>query len=979
MLKCRQDLCFPPRLAPALLVVLSMGVLWLAASGTRSPSANDFCTADAVPVVSRSLRVCQPGDTPAPPAQEVTVHRPGTGSFFGPGTVWVRGEKRACPLTARLPDGSRTVLAGFPFEEQEPRTLSEAVGLEPPAPRLFPYKADELDQKPIPNGWDVFGPLPEHGLASQVATQHEPFPPAAFDANSLDEIAEECLPGPREPFGFDERLENLSPDLQPHLSLTPASEAASTDGEDSSRAGNDSCQPPLELSSPPRTQSPEQGASLFEMPHGGPAARSRELELIAREADTHTRRGFELAGRKAYFSARAEFVMALRLLAQGLDDEHQTRTHSRALAAGWTALKEADDFIPTGSRLEADLDLASIIGAHRTPVLKDAPVESLTPLACLQCYFTFAQEQLAACVGNEVAGSMALHALGNLHRALANKRSDTVRAASAKAVVFYQAALLVSPENYMASNELGVLLARGGRYEEARLALEHSLSNYQHSAGWYNLSVVYRRLGRTDLARAAYRRHQAICQQQTGGRKRPSPASRQQVEWVDPETFARSYASPSGVDRPMPPFPLSMEGKTWGAESARLVTRRAACLSNRWEDVPDAAFACPGAGMTAKHVVAASCKLIEAVASDTGTLYHPASIRLCQALGPAAPSNVCAVDCSGCSGPRWGGWERARTMAWQAYAQGEYVGHDRTAHVPEYRLRVDDLLDLVYRVTREEIATPYRLNVGDEVRVESFIHKDLDRERLIIQPDGTITLRLLGQVHATGRTLPQLRDEIEERYKEYYHEPAITVTPLKVNSKLEDLRSVVDSRYGPGGQTRPAKITPEGTIALPVVGSVQAQGLTLPELQQELNELYREEIEGMEVIPVLVQRAPRYVYVMGEVANSGRFELSGPTTVIQALSMAGSWNVGANLRQIVIFRRGDDWRLMATMVNLQAALNGNQACPAGEIWLSDSDVVIVPKGPILRADDFIDLVFTRGIYGVFPMTASINFSKLSTI
>ena len=45
--------------------------------------------------------------------------------------------------------------------------------------------------------------------------------------------------------------------------------------------------------------------------------------------------------------------------------------------------------------------------------------------------------------------------------------------------------------------------------------------------------------------------------------------------------------------------------------------------------------------------------------------------------------------------------------------------------------------------------------------------------------------------------------------------------------------------------------------------------------------------------------------------------------------MAGSWRVGANLRQIVVFRRGDDWRLMATMVNLEAALFGNQPLPAG--------------------------------------------------
>ena len=351
-------------------------------------------------------------------------------------------------------------------------------------------------------------------------------------------------------------------------------------------------------------------------------------------------------------------------------------------------------------------------------------------------------------------------------------------------------------------------------------------------------------------------------------------------------------------------------------------------------------------------------------------------ILLCQALGPAAPYDIRGVDCAGCNCGRR--WEAMRAIEWQAYAQGEYAGHARLAHVPEYRLRVDDQLDMTYRLTREETSTPYRLNVGDEVQVESFTDHDINRD-LLIQPDGTITLRLLGQVHATGRTVTQLRDALEELYKKYYKTPAITVTPLRVNTKLEDLRATIDRRAGIGGQNQPVRITPEGTVSLPAIGSVQAQGLTLTELQTELNECYRQVVEGIQVIPILVQRAPRYVYVLGEVNTPGRFELTGPTTALQALSMAGSWRVGANLRQIVVFRRGDDWRLLATMVDLEGALFGRQPCSWGEIWIDDSDVIVVPKGKILQADDFINLVFTRGIYGVFPMVNSIQFSKLSTL
>ena len=61
-------------------------------------------------------------------------------------------------------------------------------------------------------------------------------------------------------------------------------------------------------------------------------------------------------------------------------------------------------------------------------------------------------------------------------------------------------------------------------------------------------------------------------------------------------------------------------------------------------------------------------------------------------------------------------------------------------------------------------------------------------------------------------------------------------------------------------------------------------------------------------------------------------------------------------------------------------VQANLRYPASvEAALRDSDVVLIPKSPILCADDVINLVFTRGIYGVFPMSATLNFAKLSSI
>jgi len=360
-----------------------------------------------------------------------------------------------------------------------------------------------------------------------------------------------------------------------------------------------------------------------------------------------------------------------------------------------------------------------------------------------------------------------------------------------------------------------------------------------------------------------------------------------------------------------------------------------------------------------------------------------ALIKKCQAWSPAAPHSIHGVDCvAGNCGNGLNGaeahWNASGPIDWQYYAQGEYVGPARLPHVPDYRLRVDDQIELVYRITRDELSEPYQLNVGDQVRVESFTDPALNRD-LIVQPDGTITIRLLGQVRAAQRTVEQLRQDLEQRFTKYYHEPAITVTPTRVNTQLEDLRATVDSRFGQGGQSRLTRVTPEGTIALPAIGTVFVNGLTLDELEQEINERYAMAIPGMEVTPVLFARAPRYVFVLGEVAVPGRFTLEGPTTVMQGIALAGSWNVGGNLRQVVVFRRGEDWRLLATMLDLRGALLGKRPCPADEIWLRDSDIIVVPKMPILLGDEFIDLVFTRGIYGVMPISTSLNFAKLSSL
>ena len=358
------------------------------------------------------------------------------------------------------------------------------------------------------------------------------------------------------------------------------------------------------------------------------------------------------------------------------------------------------------------------------------------------------------------------------------------------------------------------------------------------------------------------------------------------------------------------------------------------------------------------------------------------TILLCQALSPAAPYDIWSVDSAAGCGQGEVGWDSRGINNWQSYAQGEYVGHARLAHVAEYRLRVGDQLAIYYLRTREVLNQPYELQVGDEIKIESLTAggggtttpdgqtttaNELNRQ-VIVQPDGTITLPLLGQVRAAGYSIPALRDHLEEEYGAFYRVPAITVTAIRVDTRLEDLLETVDARGGNlGGRQLQITVTPAGTINLPGIGGVYVQGLSLSEAKQEIDARYHAAIPGIRVTPDLTQRAARFVYVLGEVNTPGQFELTGPTTVIQALAQAGGQTLGANTRQVVVFRRGDDWRLMATMVDLRGALYGRRPVPADDIWLSDCDIVLVPKSPIKVVDEVIEQVFTRGIYAAVPL------------
>lgn len=341
------------------------------------------------------------------------------------------------------------------------------------------------------------------------------------------------------------------------------------------------------------------------------------------------------------------------------------------------------------------------------------------------------------------------------------------------------------------------------------------------------------------------------------------------------------------------------------------------------------------------------------------------------AAGRCQPCTV-AIDCAdNCGGARQT-WKDLHQYPFQPLAHGEYIGPIRLPATMDYRLRVGDQLSFVFIDSPSQLMGSYRLMVGDEIAIESATDDkirvgDVQQGRgLVIQPDGKLTFKLLGEVEAAGLTIPQLRHNLEVQYKEYIREPSIDITPIKTNSLKSAILNSVDARAGTGGQNWVDTVHADGTVRLPKIGAICVLGMTVDEVKREINLRFGRIVSGLEVEPKIASEAQHFVFVTGEVALPNRYQLLGPTSVTQAITLAGGHKVGGNLRHIVIFRYAEDWRMLATCVDLKGAILGKEPTPADNIWLRDSDTVIVPAAPIKQFDNFVKLVFTDGVYGIFP-------------
>jgi polysaccharide export outer membrane protein len=154
------------------------------------------------------------------------------------------------------------------------------------------------------------------------------------------------------------------------------------------------------------------------------------------------------------------------------------------------------------------------------------------------------------------------------------------------------------------------------------------------------------------------------------------------------------------------------------------------------------------------------------------------------------------------------------------------------------------------------------------------------------------------------------------------------------------------SVYGEQALDKDVAVEPDGGVAFPLVGNLNARGLTLAELQHKIADALRggnmlPNVTDAEVTVSLVKSSGNSFSVIGQVKQPGTFVTDTQVDVMQALSLAGGLTPFASKSRIIVLRRDDAGKQKKIPFDYSAVEDGDKL--DSNILLQGGDVVVVPQ------------------------------------
>jgi polysaccharide export outer membrane protein len=146
-------------------------------------------------------------------------------------------------------------------------------------------------------------------------------------------------------------------------------------------------------------------------------------------------------------------------------------------------------------------------------------------------------------------------------------------------------------------------------------------------------------------------------------------------------------------------------------------------------------------------------------------------------------------------------------------------------------------------------------------------------------------------------------------------------------------------------------VQPDGFVVVKGVGTILAEGLTLPQFQKTVCEAYSSFLHQPEITVTLKEFEKPYFLASGEVARPGKYELRADLTVNEAIAVAGGFTQQARHSQVVLFRRVSVDVAEAHLLDVKKMLDSRDL--REDMHLRPGDFIFVPQSRITKIRKFV--------------------------
>jgi len=192
--------------------------------------------------------------------------------------------------------------------------------------------------------------------------------------------------------------------------------------------------------------------------------------------------------------------------------------------------------------------------------------------------------------------------------------------------------------------------------------------------------------------------------------------------------------------------------------------------------------------------------------------------------------------------------------------------------------------------------------------------------------------------------------EAEKTNVAEHHENDEKINKVRISEFILGVGDTIEiSVYRQEDLQKTVKIDNSGRIMLPLIGDVQAAGVGIFKLRDEIKEKLSKYLIDPQVLVAISTVQSQKIMVLGEVNNPGIFTLDTDIGILEAISKAGGTTKDAKIANVLIIRRGQG-KPDVMSLNLKKVFKGGDI--SQNLLLQNGDIVYLPRVTIANVSRF---------------------------